>query len=169
MTASTLLLILVSVTLSAAAQISFKLGISSAPLIAGLAEALFTPGVMTGLALYGFGTLLWLSVLGRCGSFASLSVRGARLRPDRNSRSRTVQRRHQAATHSWNSSRHWRHCSRRTQLKRPDRPRRDDHYPLRGQIRPPCRSGPKPAMATGSAQLARHFQVSRERLCRLPA
>src|SRR6185503_18298636 len=66
MTASTLLLILVSVTLSAAAQISFKLGMSSATArSAGLAEALFTPGVMTGLALYGFGTLVWLSVLGR--------------------------------------------------------------------------------------------------------
>jgi multidrug transporter EmrE-like cation transporter len=27
--------------------------------------ALFTPGVMVGLALYGFGTLLWLTALAR--------------------------------------------------------------------------------------------------------
>jgi multidrug transporter EmrE-like cation transporter len=66
MTASTLLLILVSVTLSAAAQISFKLGMSSgAAQSSGLLGALFTPGVLIGLSLYGFGTLLWLSVLGR--------------------------------------------------------------------------------------------------------
>jgi drug/metabolite transporter (DMT)-like permease len=66
MTASTLLLILVSVTLSAVAQISFKFGMSSvAARQAGLVEALFTPGVMVGLALYGLGTLLWLSVLSR--------------------------------------------------------------------------------------------------------
>jgi multidrug transporter EmrE-like cation transporter len=64
----TLALILVSVSLSALAQISFKLGVSSASggsMAAGLANAVFTPGVMVGLALYGCGTLLWLTALGR--------------------------------------------------------------------------------------------------------
>ncbi len=79
MTASTLLLILVSVTMSAVAQISFKFGMASASARqAGLVEALFTPGVMAGLALYGLGTLLWLSVLSRIEVSAGLSLRGSR-------------------------------------------------------------------------------------------
>jgi len=76
MTASTLMLILVSVSLSALAQISFKLGVSAAgrhagvagataPVPEGLVAALLTPGVLIGLSLYGLGTLLWLTALGR--------------------------------------------------------------------------------------------------------
>jgi multidrug transporter EmrE-like cation transporter len=70
MSAATVSLILVSVSLSALAQICFKFGVGSAgPTGAGrlqdLAAALLTPGVMGGLALYGVGTLLWLSALGR--------------------------------------------------------------------------------------------------------
>ena len=73
MTASTLALILVSVSLSALAQISFKLGMTTArgaasiggSAVERLLQSLLTPGVMTGLALYGFGTLLWLTALGR--------------------------------------------------------------------------------------------------------
>jgi multidrug transporter EmrE-like cation transporter len=73
MSAGTLGLILVSVSLSALAQISFKLGVTGAAhqavpvggAAAGLMGALFTPGVMVGLALYGFGTLLWLTALAR--------------------------------------------------------------------------------------------------------
>lgn len=73
MTLQTLLLILVSVSLSAAAQISFKLGVTSAEAqvstsssgVMSLLHALLTPGVLGGLALYGLGTLLWLSALGR--------------------------------------------------------------------------------------------------------
>lgn len=73
MTLQTLLLILVSVSLSAAAQISFKLGVTSAAAqvstsssgVTSLLHALLTPGVLGGLALYGLGTLLWLSALGR--------------------------------------------------------------------------------------------------------
>lgn len=63
MTAATLALILVSVTLSALAQISFKFGVDAAG--GRLLDALLTPGVLVGLALYGLGTLLWLSALGR--------------------------------------------------------------------------------------------------------
>lgn len=66
-------LILFSVTLSALAQVSFKLGVSgrAGPAAAGgqslLASflAMATPGVIGGLVLYGFGTLLWLQVLAR--------------------------------------------------------------------------------------------------------
>jgi multidrug transporter EmrE-like cation transporter len=72
MTASTLALILVSVSLSALAQISFKFGMSSATtgtLAAGgierILQILLSPGVLGGLALYGIGTMLWLTVLGR--------------------------------------------------------------------------------------------------------
>jgi multidrug transporter EmrE-like cation transporter len=72
-TAGTLILILVSVSLSALAQIAFKLGVTgrrSAGVVDGsmverLLHAVLTPGVLTGLALYGFGTLLWLTALGR--------------------------------------------------------------------------------------------------------
>lgn len=72
MAPSTLALILVSVTLSAFAQIAFKLGVTtvrdgapatSAP--ATLLGYLLSPGVIAGLALYGVGTLLWLGVLSR--------------------------------------------------------------------------------------------------------
>ena len=68
----TLSLILVAVTMSAAAQILFKLGLTSAAKAGGsfstspaLVTALFTPGVLVGLALYGVGTLVWLSALNR--------------------------------------------------------------------------------------------------------
>jgi multidrug transporter EmrE-like cation transporter len=73
MTAGTLALILVSVSLSALAQIAFKFGVGGAgghpvPVggaAAGLVNAMLTPGVVVGLALYGFGTLLWLTALAR--------------------------------------------------------------------------------------------------------
>jgi multidrug transporter EmrE-like cation transporter len=72
MTASTLTLILVSVSLSALAQISFKFGVTAAAasgsgsgMVAQLIHSMLTPGIVAGLALYGFGTLLWLSALGR--------------------------------------------------------------------------------------------------------
>jgi drug/metabolite transporter (DMT)-like permease len=65
-------LILVSVSLSAAAQILFKYGVTSAKVgfegtgvIPVLLSYLLTPGVIGGLALYGIGTLLWLNVLSR--------------------------------------------------------------------------------------------------------
>jgi multidrug transporter EmrE-like cation transporter len=75
MRANTLGLILLSVTLSALAQVSFKYGmsgsnpsrhlaVSNSPAMA-LFNTLTSPGVMIGLALYGFGTLLWLQVLSR--------------------------------------------------------------------------------------------------------
>ena len=73
MSPTTLALIIVSVSLSATAQICFKLGLTSldpaqvkdATPVARLALALFTPGVLGGLALYGVGTLLWLTALDR--------------------------------------------------------------------------------------------------------
>jgi multidrug transporter EmrE-like cation transporter len=73
MTAGTLALILVSVSLSALAQISFKLGVNggwgravpAGGAAAGLVGSMLTPGVVVGLALYGFGTLLWLTALAR--------------------------------------------------------------------------------------------------------
>lgn len=70
MTAGTVTLILVSVSLSALAQICFKLGVGSTTATGGgrlndLVAALFTSGVLGGLMLYGVGTLLWLSALGR--------------------------------------------------------------------------------------------------------
>jgi multidrug transporter EmrE-like cation transporter len=65
-----LALILVSVTLSAMAQIAFKLGVSSTPTaevraIFGPLAMLLAPGVIVGLALYGFGTIIWLRALGQ--------------------------------------------------------------------------------------------------------
>ena len=62
---TSLALILVSVALSAMAQIAFKLGVSSTPTgaVRGPLAILLTPGVLTGLSLYGFGTLLWLMAL----------------------------------------------------------------------------------------------------------
>jgi multidrug transporter EmrE-like cation transporter len=73
MTLGTLSLVLASVSLSALAQVSFKFGVSEVAssstnrgsAISALAHTLFTPGVLGGLALYGLGTLLWLSVLRR--------------------------------------------------------------------------------------------------------
>jgi multidrug transporter EmrE-like cation transporter len=70
MTMGSLLLILVSVTVSALAQISFKLGLASqagtaGDAIQGILPKLMTTGVLTGLVLYGGGTLLWLSALDR--------------------------------------------------------------------------------------------------------
>jgi multidrug transporter EmrE-like cation transporter len=65
-----LLLILVSVTLSAVAQVAFKFGVSSGTgqlsrSLLGPLTALLTPGVLIGLALYLIGTVLWLTALGR--------------------------------------------------------------------------------------------------------
>jgi multidrug transporter EmrE-like cation transporter len=73
MTSGTLFLILTSVSLSALAQICFKAGVGGAAsdgitrdgTVAALIHALLTPGVLGGLALYGLGMLLWLSVLRR--------------------------------------------------------------------------------------------------------
>lgn len=63
-------LILISVTLSAIAQIFFKFGVSGRPSelaknLLGPLAMLLTPGVMLGLALYAVGTVLWLTALGR--------------------------------------------------------------------------------------------------------
>lgn len=72
MSGATLALILVSVSLSAVAQVCFKLGVTasaaaggSGGAVARLAQSILTPGIMVGLALYGLGTLLWLTALGR--------------------------------------------------------------------------------------------------------
>ena len=73
MNAGTLSFILVSVSLSALAQIAFKLGVTTAKTaavvtrgpVAGLMNALLSPGVLVGLALYGLGTMLWLTALAR--------------------------------------------------------------------------------------------------------
>ena len=66
-----LLLILVSVGLSAAAQLSLKIGTTAARSgraagVGGeLVNLLLSPMVVLGLGLYGVGALLWLFVLGR--------------------------------------------------------------------------------------------------------
>ncbi len=65
-----LALILVSVTLSAVAQIAFKFGVSApqnaaSSSIPGPLLVLLSPAVLFGLTLYGVGTVLWLSALGR--------------------------------------------------------------------------------------------------------
>lgn len=74
MRTGTLVLILISVTLSACAQVMFKLGVSSVLAEGARAEVsavprmlafLLSPGVLAGLALYGIGTVLWLGVLSR--------------------------------------------------------------------------------------------------------
>ena len=72
MTTSTLGLLLLSVTLSAAAQILFKIGMTSQAKQVGLDQsvwslfaALLLPGVFGGLLLYGVGTVVWLAVLSR--------------------------------------------------------------------------------------------------------
>lgn len=66
-------LILVSVAMSAVAQIALKHGMSSSTVQAGLASGLArgwplivtNPFVLAGFALYGLGALLWLGVLAR--------------------------------------------------------------------------------------------------------
>ncbi len=67
-------LILVSVSMSAVAQVLFKFGMSSAAVRAAIAKGQgvdvllavgLSPGVLGGLALYGLGTVLWLAVLSR--------------------------------------------------------------------------------------------------------
>jgi multidrug transporter EmrE-like cation transporter len=67
-------LILLSITLSAIAQVLFKFGMSSEPVKQALADgaplnaalAVFlNAGVLGGLSLYGVGTVLWLGVLSR--------------------------------------------------------------------------------------------------------
>ncbi len=72
MTGTTLALILVSVTLSACAQVLFKLGVAPVPgqavlpgasLIGTVLGILLRPGVLGGLALYGIGTVIWLRAL----------------------------------------------------------------------------------------------------------
>lgn len=62
-----LALVLLSVTLSALAQIAFKFGVTSAMARStpGPLGPLLAPAVLFGLALYGVGTLMWLNVLGR--------------------------------------------------------------------------------------------------------
>lgn len=70
MTYGTLALILFSVTLSACAQVLFKLGVAPVPgpvgnpsLIGAVIGTLLRPGVLGGLALYGIGTVVWLRAL----------------------------------------------------------------------------------------------------------
>ena len=74
MTFRVLTLILCSVSLSALAQVAFKLGLSSHTVRTALAEegpagAVLTfgtnPAILGGLALYGVGTLLWLNALAK--------------------------------------------------------------------------------------------------------
>lgn len=69
-----LALALASICMSAVAQLLFKMGMSAAPVRAALADGgapaviravALNPGVLGGLALYGFGTVLWLGVLAR--------------------------------------------------------------------------------------------------------
>lgn len=69
MTLNSFLIVFISVTLSAVAQLSFKHGVSSVVLVADnplLLKAfhLFSsPFVVLGLFLYGVGTVLWLFAL----------------------------------------------------------------------------------------------------------
>ncbi|HEY4076674.1 MAG TPA: hypothetical protein VGM26_07045 [Rhizomicrobium sp.] len=74
MTSRLLLLILLSVSLSGIAQVSFKIGVSTHEIRAAMASGdvsslvlafLLSPAVLAGLAMYGIGTLIWLSVLAR--------------------------------------------------------------------------------------------------------
>jgi drug/metabolite transporter (DMT)-like permease len=69
-----LLLALVSITMSAVAQVLFKVGMGTAAmreaLTAGAAArvartVVLSPWIVGGLALYGLGTVLWLAVLSR--------------------------------------------------------------------------------------------------------
>lgn len=68
MSSTSIALLLVSVTLSAVAQVAFKFGVSSEPaaaarMLLGPLAIIATPGVAIGLALYGVGTILWLRAL----------------------------------------------------------------------------------------------------------
>ena len=74
MKGSILALTLISVSMSAIAQVLFKLGMSAALVRAAIAEGgsasiaravALSPGVLGGLAMYGLGTVLWLAVLAR--------------------------------------------------------------------------------------------------------
>lgn len=73
MSLGTLILILVSVLMSAAAQALLKLGVSGPRDVASADPGLFLallgflgrPAVLGGLALYGFGAVLWLGALSR--------------------------------------------------------------------------------------------------------
>lgn len=74
MTSGTLALILISVALSACAQVLFKFGVSptvgadtsgNSSLFGAILETLLRPGVLGGLALYGIGTVVWLRALAR--------------------------------------------------------------------------------------------------------
>ena len=69
-----LVLALVSVSMSAFAQVLFKYGMSATSMRAALADGsiwvvvravAWSPGVLGGLGLYGLGTVLWLGVLSR--------------------------------------------------------------------------------------------------------
>ncbi|MET0240386.1 MAG: hypothetical protein ABW184_10875 [Sphingobium sp.] len=64
------LMILLSVSMSAAAQLALKIGVGRAAGQTGILAYFFQPLVIGGLALYGLGAILWLSVLAR----APLSV-----------------------------------------------------------------------------------------------
>jgi multidrug transporter EmrE-like cation transporter len=73
MTPSTFGLILLSVSISALAQLCLKLGMSSSAVQKAIATsgsaaayaAATSPAVLGGLALYGLGAVVWLSVLSR--------------------------------------------------------------------------------------------------------
>jgi multidrug transporter EmrE-like cation transporter len=74
MQGAVLLLALVSIAMSAVAQVLLKYGMTSAPVRGAIAEGpalgiatavALSPGVMGGLTLYGLGTVLWLGVLSR--------------------------------------------------------------------------------------------------------
>lgn len=74
MSLPTLLLVLVSVTLSACAQLLLKVGVTAwrgqppalgPASISAVPGMLFHPGILGGLALYGLGMVLWLLVLNR--------------------------------------------------------------------------------------------------------
>ena len=69
-----LVLALASISMSAVAQVLFKFGMSADAVRGALAEGAvlgvaravaLNPGILGGLALYGFGTVLWLGVLSR--------------------------------------------------------------------------------------------------------
>lgn len=74
MTTTTLVTILISVMLSAVAQAAFKIGVSSPSAQQAMSSgdwkaAVLTlglsPAIIAGFALYGFGTVLWLSALAK--------------------------------------------------------------------------------------------------------
>jgi drug/metabolite transporter (DMT)-like permease len=74
MRSSTLLLLVVSVTLSAFAQVSFKIGVSAPQVQRLVGESRWNTAVMAfasrpaiwlGLTLYGIGTVIWLVALSR--------------------------------------------------------------------------------------------------------